>query len=183
MPVEPRRHLAALRPAFHGGISAAEAAAYGRSIDQILDFSVSTNPLGPSPQALAALQRIDPARYPDDAATELRRELAAREGLPEDRFLVGNGSSELIWLAALAFLEPGDRALIVGPTYGEYARAVRQAAAEPIEWRAGPDDDFIVDCAAVARLAHQIQPKALFLCNPNNPTGRYLDLVDLLRLS
>lgn len=183
MPVKPRAHLAALRPVVHGSISAAEARALGRQPAEILDFSVSTNPLGPSPAAVAALGRIDPARYPDDQATALLEELARRERLPVERLLAGNGSSEIIWLAAQAYLDPGDRAMIAGPTYGEYARAVRQAAAEPVEWRASPRDNFAIDSAALLDLARTIQPRILFLGNPNNPTGRWIGNDELVGLA
>lgn len=183
MPPEPRRHLAGLSPAYHGSIGAAEAAAHGFRPVEILDFSVSTNPLGPSPLVRAALSEVDPSRYPDDRAADLCAALAAREGLPADCVLAGNGSSELIWLTALAYLDPGDRALIVGPTYGEYERAVRQAAADPIAWRADPRTGFAVDREAVIAAAVHAGVKLLFLGNPNNPTGVLLPREELAQLA
>ena len=67
--------------------------------------------------------------------------------------VLGNGSVELMWLIALASLMPGDPARVVGPTFGEYARAIGVAGGR------------LVDTDADAQL--------VFVCNPNNPTGQY----------
>lgn len=88
----------------------------------------------------------------------------------------------MIWLVAHAFLRQGDRALIVGPTFGEYERAARAVGAEVIEFRSSPPD-FLVD---VDRLVCEIEtrhPKVVFLCNPNNPTGGYLSESEVNRLA
>lgn len=183
MPPSPRPHLAGLEPAVHGSISAGEAAEHGFRPDAVLDFSVSTNPLGAPPGVLAALRSLDPARYPDDTAAELRQALAERNDVPAGWVLPGNGSSEIIWLAAQAYLGPGDRALIAGPAYGEYARAVQQAGAEAAAWRAQPVDDFALHPAALIATARQVAARLLFLGNPNNPTGYLTPDADLLALA
>ena len=71
----------------------------------MLDFSASGNPLGPAPSVVAAAQGALLGRYPEPQAATLRAALAARLDLPSDRIVVGNGSVELIWLLALAYLE------------------------------------------------------------------------------
>jgi histidinol-phosphate aminotransferase len=72
-----------------------------------------------------------------------------------------------MWLLALAALQAGDRVAIVGPTFGEYARAVRVVGATPIE---------VGHPSAASGL------RALFVCNPNNPTGQYRGIDEIERL-
>ncbi|MFN8521489.1 MAG: histidinol-phosphate transaminase [Chloroflexota bacterium] len=142
----------------------------------MLDFSANCNPLGPSPLALEALARVDVARYPDPTGLALRSALAAATGLSPDRLLIGNGSVELIWLLADVFLDAGDEALVVGPTFGEYAAAIRRAGARALEVTADERDDFRPDLAPVTEAIRGKRPRLVYLCNPNNPTGTALDL-------
>jgi len=147
-----------LRPVVHGSIAAAELAALGLAPGDASDFSVNTNPLGPAPSVLQAVRETDWSRYPGDDEEPLRRRLAERADVAPERVVLGNGSAELMWLIASAALRTGDRVGIVGPTFGEYTRAVRVVGATPIE--VGDPRD----AAAV---------RALFVCNPNNPSGQY----------
>ncbi|MGQ9492066.1 MAG: pyridoxal phosphate-dependent aminotransferase [Anaerolineae bacterium] len=103
--------------------------------EDVLDFSVSTNAFGPPPGVRAALAACDATRYPDRNASPLREALAARDGVPPDRVLVGNGAAGLIWALALTWLRAGDTAFVVGPTFGEYAAASRLARADVVEWQ------------------------------------------------
>jgi histidinol-phosphate/aromatic aminotransferase/cobyric acid decarboxylase-like protein len=88
---------------------------------------------------------------------------------------VGNGASELLGLAAQAFLRPGEAALVIGPTYGEYRRAALLAGAlvgeywSPVAW------DFVPSLDDVELLAAMQRTRVVFVCNPNNPTGVLLD--------
>lgn len=181
-PITPSRRLRGLVPCPHGSIGDAELRALGLARGDMLDFSASTNPCGPSPRVRDALATVDLGRYPDDAASELRAALAARTGLPMDWLLAGNGSSELFWLLALAYLDPGDSVLVIGPTYGEYARAAQLLGARVIEWRADAATDFQPDLAAICAASERLRPKLTFLCNPNNPTGVLLDRAAVARL-
>lgn len=174
IPPVPRATVRAITPVVHGSLSNAELAAYGFAREEVLDFSASLNPLGPSPLALEALRTVDVARYPEDGAPDLRRALAAHCGVTDDHVLVGNGSSELLWLLAVAYLRAGQRTLIVGPTYGEYDRAIRLAGASIERWHAQPGDDFAVDLDFVERIIKEREPFLTVVCNPNNPTGALL---------
>jgi L-threonine-O-3-phosphate decarboxylase len=169
--IAPHSHISNLPAVHHGSISRAELAALGFGPDEVLDFSVNTNPLGPSPRALEAARTVDWARYPDDGAPEMRRALAARAGRTEAEVIVGNGSMELIWLLALAFLAPRDPVVIVGPTFGEYRRAAGIVGAVVQDWNADPTRSFRVDLGAVGDMVAATQARMVFLCNPNNPTG------------
>ncbi len=167
----------------HGGLPLEELARRGLRPDDVVDFSVSLHQLGPSPAALAAACSADLGRYPDPQSSALRRALAERHGVEERQVWVGNGASELLWLAAHCWLQPGDRALIIGPTYGEYRRAAALAGACVVEYRAPEARDFVPDLDAVAALVERERPRLTFLCNPNNPTGVYLDALVVERLA
>ncbi len=147
-----------LEPVIHGSVAATELAALGLHPADVVDFSVNTNPLGPAPSVLRAVHGTDWSRYPGDDEEPLRHGLALRAGVAPDQVVLGNGSAELLWLIGLAILRPGDTVAIVGPTFGEYARAARVAGASVCQVEDGSQ-------APSARL--------LFLCNPNNPTGAY----------
>ena len=117
---------------------------------------------------------VDSSRYPDDQCRELRVALAAQLGSGVDNIVVGNGSAELIWLLALAYLRPDDTVLIVGPTFGEYERAAAVHGARAVVYRAQESEDFLPDVTEIIGLVQSQTPRLVFLCNPNNPTGFYL---------
>jgi histidinol-phosphate aminotransferase len=142
----------------HGSVSAAELREFGLAPDQVLDFSVNTNPLGPAPVVLDAIRQAEWTRYPGDDEAPLRLGLARQAAVDPSQVALGNGSAELMWLVCLAVLRPGDRVSIAGPTFGEYARAARAVGAELVQ------------------SSEELQPARLgFVCNPNNPSGAYLD--------
>src|SRR5512133_105286 len=99
----------------------------GVSPDQILDFSASINPLGMSSSVRDALARsVDSlVHYPDTSHDELKRALSKFHGISPDHFTIANGSTELIY--HLPAMLPGNKALIISPSFSEYARSLRQA--------------------------------------------------------
>jgi histidinol-phosphate aminotransferase len=159
----------------HGGPDYAELAALGIRPDALLDFSVNKNPLGASPRALRALDLVDVSVYPDARCLRLRAGLGAVHEASADEILVGNGSVELIWLLAQVYLAPGDTALILGPTFGEYEAAARRAGAEVVQLDAPEADNFRPDLRAVTDAISRLRSRVVFLCNPNNPTGQALE--------
>jgi threonine-phosphate decarboxylase len=134
----------------------------------LLDFSTSLNPLGPPPAVYRALRRqlqggAALEHYPDPACTVLRERLVALHGVAPNQVVLGNGSSELIQAIPLAFC--CRRVAIVEPTYTEYLRASLLARAAVTHWLA-EGDDFVPE---------PFDPEdaqLIWLCNPNNPTGR-----------
>jgi threonine-phosphate decarboxylase len=154
----------------HGGLSLLELRATGVDPAALIDFSVNVNPYGPSPCVLAALREFNPAAYPDPDALQLREALAAANSVPVEQVLAGNGSAELIWLAAQACVRPGGRVLIVGPAFGEYARAARAAGGAIVELCAEPPA-FGLDAGRIVNCIREQQPRLTYVCNPNNPTG------------
>jgi L-threonine-O-3-phosphate decarboxylase len=183
VPFELRPQLGDCAPVTHGSAIPDELRAAGLDPSETVDFSVSTNPLGPPPGALAAVSALEAGdvwHYPDPSAARLRRALAESLGLDPDALVAGNGSAELIWSLALAGVRPApEGVLVVGPTFGEYRRASQLLGAVVRQERADPSAGFRLD---VPRLAGQIRrqrPRLVWLCNPNNPTGSYLPRGDV----
>lgn len=166
-----RPEIATTPPAYHGALNYAELEQLGLDPNNILDFSVNSNPYGPSPAVAEALAAVPLDRYPDREALALRRALAVRCDLSPDRIVIGNGTAELLWLVCFAFLRSADRVLVIGPTFGEYTRLSALMGACVETWSAQPDRDFVIEFNAVAQRLDTLQPRLLFLCNPNNPTG------------
>ena len=156
----------------HGGLDWKRLLGEGRTPAEILDFSVNVNPFGPCPGVYRALENLDPARYPDRTCHQLGVRLAQLNEVNEDEILIGNGTAELIWLAAHAWL-PGRRALILAPTFGEYARAAQAVGAEVILFTAEPPA-FRWDFERICERLHSIKPALVFVCSPNNPSGGLL---------
>jgi histidinol-phosphate aminotransferase len=157
----------------HGGVDYRELNLLGISPAGLLDFSVNSNPFGPPARVLEALRGVDISRYPDRECLELRERLACANQVGVEQILVGNGTAELIFLVSQAYLHPGDAVLICGPTFGEYRRAARIAGACVQEVRAAPPA-FEPPLAQILAAIQAMQPRLVFLCNPNNPTGQAL---------
>jgi histidinol-phosphate aminotransferase len=141
----------------------------------LLDFSSNVNPFGPSPSIWTAMQRVDIKQHPDPRAMSLRWALAAHHRVEPLALLVGNGAVELIYLLVLAYVRPGDRVVVVGPTFGEYAKASTIMGAEVVIHPTIPDHGFALDTDALVTTVQQHSPRIIFLCNPNNPTGTCLE--------
>jgi histidinol-phosphate aminotransferase len=180
--LQPRKNIAALKECEHGGINYAELDVEAFNPDTLLDFSVSTNPFMPPPSVreIAASARFE--RYPDSSSTLLRRKLAEKLGITPENIIVGSGSTELIRMAAEAYLRRTDTVLITGPTYGEYEAACRYANIHTVKYFAAEQTGFSPDTDTITNIIAKKRPRALFLCNPNNPTGKYLPRRDILQI-
>ncbi len=174
MAVQPRRAVQHLVGDRHGGLDYARLRAEEVSPEEVLDFSVNSNPFGPVPAVREALAQVAVSRYPDRRAGRLRERLAELHGVSPEQILVTNGTAEAIWLVALAYLEPGDAALIVGPTFGEYRVACEMMDARVTILRSDESVDFRPDVERTIREIASLRPRLVWLCNPNNPTGVYL---------
>ena len=161
----------------HGGNVYKAAQEQRVPVEQIIDFSASINPLGPPAAVLrairSALKQI--VHYPDPDCRQLRHELAQRCGLDPDMILVGNGSSELVHLLPRALRIRS--ALIIGPTFEEYARALLEAGSVVQYIHAKREQRFRPPLQAVLERLSAKRSKfdAVFLCNPNNPTGQVMN--------
>jgi threonine-phosphate decarboxylase len=159
-----------LKPCVHGGEVLDAAGKSGLRREEILDFSSSVNPLGPSKKALEAAKKAftEIPSYPDSNSNELRQAIAGHfGGISKNNVVVGNGSTELMYLFAEAFLRKGEVALIPAPTFGEYESAVRKTGEKAKFVKL--DRNFNVD--AEVFIHEMAGAKIVFLCNPNNPTS------------
>lgn len=165
-----RDNVKNLKPCVHGAevLSAAEES--GLLPQDILDFSSSVNPLGPSKKALEAAKKAFSliSAYPDSNCNELRQVIAGHfSGITKGNVVVGNGSTELMYLFAEVFLKEGEKALIPAPTFGEYESAVRKTGGTPKFVKL--NKNFNIEAATFE--GEMAGAKIVFLCNPNNPTS------------
>lgn len=139
----------------------------------VLDFSISLNPFGPPRKVLEAAREavLDWDRYPDPRCRGLRAAAAARYGVPEEVLLFGNGASDLIDRFLLS-LRP-ETAILLAPTFSEYRRVLEGLGCQVKEHLLLREREF----AAADRLLDAIRPGVdlVFLCDPNNPTGRRME--------
>ena len=174
MSVEPRPEVAGIEPCYHGGIDYAELKALGFAPEKVVDFSVCTNPFMPPPGVKKALQKIAIGQYPDSQATELKERLSKKLGVEEDNILVGSGVIELIRLLALAYLRKADLVLVLEPTFGEYELVCEMLGARVAKQWAKEKEAFRPQVEKAVDFIKERHPRAVFICNPNNPTGVYL---------
>ncbi|MEX2446749.1 MAG: histidinol-phosphate transaminase [Dehalococcoidia bacterium] len=151
----------------HGGLSDAERDALRAAGVEVVDLSANLHPDGPPPEVLDALRAVEVARYPSADGAPLREALAARHGIAPECVVMTPGAAAAIYLATAALLRPGDRCAVFTPTFGEYVPAVEAAGGEVVRVTASPPDTPPPTPPSGVALA--------VLCNPDNPTGRYLD--------
>ncbi len=177
--LRPRPNIERLQAGYHGGPNYRELEKLGFSPQDILDFSVSTNPFGPPPGLMPILKNAVIDLYPDSEASRLRTQLAKKLRVSPDCLLIGSGSTELVRIITSAYLGPGDSVLIPQPTYSDYEVACNLADATVTRQLLTEESDFKLNVSEMVSLIHQKTPKVIFLCNPNNPTGQYLNLEDI----
>jgi adenosylcobyric acid synthase len=165
----------------HGGNVQQLAAAAGRSEKDLLDFSANINPLG-LPEWLRSLvsSRLSSlVHYPDPNCSSLVATFASEFGIAPAEILIGNGSTELLYLLPRAV--PRRRAVIPVPSYMDYAKACELAGLIveklPLEEAAA----FKLDLSALAARLHG--DELVFIGQPNNPTGLLVDPDALRRLA
>lgn len=166
----------------HGAHGGPVSLALGFGSEGLLDYSQNINPLGTPPATLEAARRAlyeQSGRYPDLDYAGLREALAAYLGTSPEKLVPTNGGAEALFLAARA-AGPG-KALVLEPTFSEYAAAAAAAGmgvARRVARRR--EDGFRLDPGALDDL---VGISVVFLCNPNNPTGDYLDRLEVLEVA
>ena len=164
----------------HGSINPRELRALGLKPEDLLDFSASISPIGPPEGVWEAIRSVDLSAYPDPECLELREAIcrhlstSSREVIME-QVLVGNGSTEIFHLLTRVYLSKDSTAMLLTPTYGEYEGACRLAGAQILNLEADLAGDFRWDIGAATDIVSAEKPDLIFVCNPNNPTGVYLD--------
>src|SRR3569832_1865939 len=139
---------------------------------KIIKLASNENPLGMPESAkramLAAMDSI--GRYPDSNGFELKQAIAAKYDVPQDWITLGNGSNDILELAAHAFVQAGQSVV-----YAQYSFAVYPLATQAVGARAivVPAKNFGHDLAAMAQSIDQ-DTRLIFIANPNNPTGTFM---------
>ena len=156
----------------------------GLEPSQVSKLASNENPLGPSPKALEAMRAaLEKSHiYPDGGGYYLREAIAAKFGLQRANVVLGNGSNEIIEFVGHAFLKPGDEIVTAKHAFVMYKTTAQLFGAPTIEI---DDPHFTHDLDAMAAAVGP-RTKAVFVANPNNPTGtlvsqaaidRFVDLV------
>ncbi|MDI6703657.1 MAG: threonine-phosphate decarboxylase CobD [bacterium] len=164
----------------HGGNIKEAIERYNLKGKRILDFSANINPLGPPDYVRdIILDNIDCIKhYPDPQSKELKTMVAQYLGVGEENVIVGNGSMELIYLITKALFHR--EGLIPSPTFREYESSLKSFGSTPRYLRIREEDDFQLYSDDIIKNLHR--SKLLFLCNPNNPTGRMIGREELKTL-
>ena len=138
-------------------------------LTDVLKLASNENPLGPSPAALEALkEQLERLHYyPDGNCYYLKKALAEKYRVTFEELIIGNGTDELLTLLTLAYINPGDEAVMVHPTFSEYEFALRLMGGIP---RRIPlvGDEFSYDFAVLAAAVNERTPPGLYL-QPEQP--------------
>jgi threonine-phosphate decarboxylase len=166
----------------HGGDVYAWAQKAGIDAAEIIDFSASINPLGPPASARTAFQKSygEVSRYPDPNAEELKEALAKRHGMKPAEVLLGNGSTQLIYLLCTA-LKPRT-ALVVGPAFSEYSNALTLAGAN-IRVLSLPAAGSFQFSTESLMSAWEKDRDIVFLTTPNSVTGQLIPRTEIEKIA
>ena len=148
-------------------------------ITGIVKLASNENPLGCSPKATAAMQEAIKtiALYPDGNGFELKDALSKRYGVAHAGIILGNGSNDMLELAARAFLTVGDKAVYSDHAFAVYPLATQAVGGVGISV---PAIKYGHDLKAMLKTAIEQKAKLVFIANPNNPTGTFLESAALL---
>ncbi len=142
-------------------------------IQEIVKLASNENPLGPSPTVVAAVTDAlaDTCRYPDGSGFRLKQALAERFGLATEQLTLGNGSNDVLELVARAFLTASDEVVFSQHAFAVYPIVTQAVGATAV---VTPAKAWGHDLEAMAAAITE-RTKLVFIANPNNPTGTWLD--------
>lgn len=142
-------------------------------ISSIIKLASNENPLGPSPDVAAAITAALPdlARYPDGSAYRLRHKLAKFLDVEPDNLTMGNGSNDVLELLARVYLRPGLEAICSQHSFVVYPLATKVTGAS---LKVIPAKNFNQDLDATLSAVGP-NTRMIFIANPNNPTGTWID--------
>jgi len=138
----------------------------------MIKLASNENPFGPSPKALEAITKEASKLhiYPDQKAVLLRDSLSKTLGIESEKIIVGNGSDEIMQIAIATCLKPGEEVIISSNTFSVYEFVTRLFDGSPVFV---PLNNYEQDLNSILK-AISPKTKAIFLCNPHNPTGTYI---------
>jgi len=151
----------------------------GLPADSIIKVASNENPFGPSPLAVAAMQKAIAGvnLYPDGNAFYLKQKLADKLGVEPANLILGNGSNEIIEFVAHALLAPGDEVVVSQFCFAIYPIAAKMSGANVVTV---PAKNYGHDLPAMLR-AVTPRTKIIFVANPNNPTGTLAPREELIK--
>lgn len=172
-----------ITPCFHGGNVWELSENCNLPIDKIIDFSVSTNPLGAPKTALEAMKKnLDCVEhYPDPNHEWLLDKIAKSVGVSSENIVVGNGSTELIYLFSEIFLDNQTETILPTPFFSEYKAAIKRFNSKMVFLNCKPEQAFQLNLTELENLISK-KTRVIFLCNPNSPTGILYTKDDLLKI-
>ena len=161
----------------HGGNIFKTANMLGCKPSDIIDMSSNVNPMGPMPGLVAFIKEtVDSiCCLPEVDAAKARIAFAEKNGISEQLVIAGNGTTEFIY--SIPRVLKIKKALILGPTYADYADACIMNNIPHQYLTAAETDDFKHDINSINDAVNDFD--AVFICNPNNPTGNLLPAVEL----
>ncbi len=151
--------------------------------DKVLDYSSNINPLNINPSIKKIiLKNLDSMnRYPDIKYLDLRKSIGDFNGITYERIVPGNGATEVLFLYCKS--EKIKRATIVSPTFGEYERALKTNDIKVDYSYLKEKNKFEIDIKQIIKNDIFIDTELVVLCNPNNPTGRFIPLEQIKKLN
>jgi histidinol-phosphate aminotransferase len=146
----------------------------------IIKVASNENPLGPSPKALAAMERVlkNVHLYPDGNAFYLKQKLAEKLGVETGNLILGNGSNEIIEFVGHALMSPGSDVIVSQYCFAIYPIVAKLFGANVISV---PAKNYGHDLPAMVK-AITPNTKVIFVANPNNPTGTLAPREDVVHL-
>lgn len=163
----------------HGGPDLDELHAAGVTSAALLDFSVNVNPYGPTAFMREAIRNAAIDRYPDPTATLARRALAGAWNVNPANVVLGAGAAELLWAIVRTTVRPGDAVVMAEPTFSEARAAAEAVGAIVHDVRATEDESFRHEPGRLVELVKERRARLVYLCAPNNPTGRAWPIFEL----
>ena len=141
-------------------------------LDKIIKLASNENPLGPGPNTVRAIQSALPelARYPDGSGFELKHALSAKHNLVTEQITLGNGSNEILELLARTFLTPKSEVIFSQHSFAVYPLVTQAVGAKG---KSVPALNYGHDLDAMLA-AVSANTRIVFIANPNNPTGTYI---------
>ena len=152
--------------------------AFAKDTSKLIHMGLNENNYGMSPKAVAALEDSMAGShfYPDFAAVLLKQKVAEQYGLKAENVLTGAGSSAMIDMIGLTFLDEGDEVLFSAPTYGAFADMAYLNGGVPVSVPVTEEQKFNLP-AMKEKIGEKT--KIVVICNPNNPTGTYVPIGEL----
>lgn len=150
---------------------------FGLEEEKIVKLASNENPLGMPESAQRAMQNAvaELGRYPDSNGFELKAAISAKYGVPQEWITLGNGSNDILEIAAHALVQPGQSIIYAEYSFAVYALATQAVGACGI---VVPAKNYGHDLDAMAK-AIGADTKLIFIANPNNPTGTFIPAEDL----